>query len=1394
MGNGQFERAPVSITSKNSTDQIILQDVNSDGLTDVIKTLGSSGFFTYLTKPGASYTSDSYSSFVYSGPVLVPTDINSRNYFHQLVALKDGKVTRFSYPRNDTKEKQLTGSVNSLGVVGKNHYRMLNEADYYYTKGYGAVYPFENFQGPFSVPVSREQYLAGQRNEYMEYRYENAVIHKQGRGFCGFGRVTTVDNTRGRYYTQEYDPYNFGILKVDESPTAKITNTWAVSVQSNKIAKVRLTNSSSLDKLSNQTVTSTYVHDSYGNVTKETINYGGGVTTVTDQTYYNSLSGSIYMIGQPVTKTMTNTRGGSSWVDKETYTYNEVRLPLTQITYTGTNGTNKRSETRWTYDVNWNVTSQTSAPYNVTEFLGDTYTYDASGRYIASVTNAFGQNTEYADFDRYGNPRIIYDHKRRVTRYSIDGWGRNNTVYYADGVTETTAFSWGDTGLFTVAKTVTGSPTVITHYDALGREVRRGNQRFDGQWQYVDTEYNAQGLVSRTSLPFKGSSPTSWNTYTYDTYNRPTQLSEASGKSTTWSYNGLSVTETKNGISVTKTADESGALISVTDPGGILTYALRPDGQPSSVTAPGGVVTTFGYDAFGRQTSIADPSAGTQTFGDVYSAAGVLTRTVTDANNKTVTTVYDKYGRVTDITRPEFNTSYAYNTDGLLASETSTNGTSATFTYDTYDRPLMTKEIVPDGKYLQKEYTYAAGNVATVKYTSQSGLIGTEHFTYAYGHNTEIKLNNTTSIWKLTAENALGQPTQATTGPMARTYSYTAYGMPTGRTAGTVQSFTCNFDVTKGNLTSRTDVTRNKTENFGYDNLNRLSSIGAQTITYADNGNITQMPGVGTMAYENAAKPYQVTLLTPTESAVPMREQSVTYTSYQRPASITENGITATFTYNAAGDRVKMDVMQANTALLTRYYLGGQYELDAQSGVERLYLGGDVYSAPTVYVKEAGNWNIYYICRDYLGSITHVANADGSLKQELSYDAWGRLRNPATQVAYDPGSEPALFLGRGYTGHEYLPWFGLINMNARLYDPALGRFLSPDPYVQMPDFSQNFNRYSYCLNNPLVYVDKDGEIFWLIPVAIGAIIGGYSGYKIGKAVGATGWNMFGYIAGGALIGGLSGGAAVGVSALGGAAWMTGAAAGTIGGAGFSGLATGWNGEAMLKGAGIGALSGFLGGGIGSAIGGGIGAFAGGITSDVASQFLGTGEVNLGKALLSGVISFGMYHGMQYMQYRAMGGKLGQLDVTYRQFSKINTAYQRSRFWKEEYGVILNKDGSARFTPAADRNKFDVTMRMNPKKGEYATAHTHWAQEGVDWVDVGGTNSNWQRYNPSASYPEGSSVYTTVGGYHSQADFNIPNTSLVIGRTTSTYSYYGTNSYNFITPDPFIRFFMFPWNW
>jgi|WetSurMetagenome_2_1015567.scaffolds.fasta_scaffold04144_11 RHS repeat-associated protein len=61
-----------------------------------------------------------------------------------------------------------------------------------------------------------------------------------------------------------------------------------------------------------------------------------------------------------------------------------------------------------------------------------------------------------------------------------------------------------------------------------------------------------------------------------------------------------------------------------------------------------------------------------------------------------------------------------------------------------------------------------------------------------------------------------------------------------------------------------------------------------------------------------------------------------------------------------------------------------------------------------------------------------------------------------------------------YTGHEHLPWFNLINMNGRLYDPLTAQFLSPDPFINFPEFSQSYNRYTYCLNNPLKFIDPSG--------------------------------------------------------------------------------------------------------------------------------------------------------------------------------------------------------------------------------------------------------------------------------------------------------------------------------
>ena len=106
----------------------------------------------------------------------------------------------------------------------------------------------------------------------------------------------------------------------------------------------------------------------------------------------------------------------------------------------------------------------------------------------------------------------------------------------------------------------------------------------------------------------------------------------------------------------------------------------------------------------------------------------------------------------------------------------------------------------------------------------------------------------------------------------------------------------------------------------------------------------------------------------------------------------------------------------------------------------------------------------------------------------------------------DGSDLPEMKLDRGFTGHEHLEMFGLINMNARLYDPVLGRFLSPDPIIQVPEFTQSYNGYSYALNNPLSYKDLNGESF----ILVAAIIGGWIG--MGTAMVSSdksGWGLAG---------------------------------------------------------------------------------------------------------------------------------------------------------------------------------------------------------------------------------------------------------------------------------------------
>ena len=110
--------------------------------------------------------------------------------------------------------------------------------------------------------------------------------------------------------------------------------------------------------------------------------------TETTFTYQNNATASRYHVGLPLTKSVKRTRGGDQWTDKETYTYDGCGRPLTCVLHTGTSGTVKKEETRWTYDAWGNVLSEMSSPYDSGVFTGTTYAYDSSGRYLTEATGA----------------------------------------------------------------------------------------------------------------------------------------------------------------------------------------------------------------------------------------------------------------------------------------------------------------------------------------------------------------------------------------------------------------------------------------------------------------------------------------------------------------------------------------------------------------------------------------------------------------------------------------------------------------------------------------------------------------------------------------------------------------------------------------------------------------------------------------------------------------------------------------------------------------------------------------------------------------------------------------------------------------------------------------------
>jgi len=125
------------------------------------------------------------------------------------------------------------------------------------------------------------------------------------------------------------------------------------------------------------------------------------------------------------------------------------------------------------------------------------------------------------------------------------------------------------------------------------------------------------------------------------------------------------------------------------------------------------------------------------------------------------------------------------------------------------------------------------------------------------------------------------------------------------------------------------------------------------------------------------------------------------------------------------------------------------------------------YLSGAMLIQNNGIDSLLYTYTDNQGSLIALTDESGNIVERYAFDPWGARRNPDQWEQKDSRTKWITY--RGYTGHEHLDAFSIINMNGRVYDPLTAQFFSPDPFIQSPGDWLNYNRYGYCLNNPQVH-------------------------------------------------------------------------------------------------------------------------------------------------------------------------------------------------------------------------------------------------------------------------------------------------------------------------------------
>ncbi|MEO7386406.1 MAG: FG-GAP-like repeat-containing protein [Gammaproteobacteria bacterium] len=686
-----------------------------------------------------------------------------------------------------------------------------------------------------------------------------------------------------------------------------------------------------------------------------------------------------------------------------------------------------------------------------------------------------------------------------------------------------------------------------TVHDRYGRTVGQESSLAGGQFSRQLTEFDALGRIARQTVPYVSGETQYWVDTRYDLRGErraeDRQANEAGGSaSTRWNSNVLNrtVRDPENRIS-TYTQDAEGRLVSVASPtGGTASYSYTAFGELAGITDPNGTRTTLTYDERGLPTTVESPDSGRRTSG--YNAFGELVTqkdAITPAN--VIAFSYDPLGRLVrrdDSGQGATTWEYHQATGPLLGLPSrvtgplgaSPAGFAEQYSYDTLGRRIAVTTTLEGTTYVTNYGWDALGRVTSMIYPATvNGARLYVGFRYDAGHLDVIEQDVMAGggmwlrLFDLKSQDALGRERLVTLGAAAtideqRDYDRASARLKSVRTGPNLGSQRQNYAYLwdkVGNLRQRQDLSQGLTEDFSYDEQNRLLSArlnGTQTVAlaYDAGGRIRAKSDVGTYVY-GGTQPGAVTAV----SGGPAGSRSYAYDTNGNMSSRAGKLVTwhpfplpkridygagdyAEFAYGPDRQRVRQ-VARTGSGTVTTWYVGPHFEVQINGGRKQyrstVFARGEaIYSQ--VEQDSPAALDAYFLHRDHQGSVDTLSRVVGGGTQTLAqrFDAFGKRRNANwTADAADVLAAGQQFTERGYTGHEHLDNLRLIHMNGRVQDPLLGTMLSPDPVLGNVLDPQTLNRYAYVAGNPASLVDPSGFFLGRIGDFFKRLVSGIAG-------------------------------------------------------------------------------------------------------------------------------------------------------------------------------------------------------------------------------------------------------------------------------------------------------------